>query len=55
MGPGGLHVGQELVVHPCSTEGRKSIAQQVKGGDPSPLVSPGETTSEVLCLVLGSP
>lgn len=30
-------------------------AQQPKGGEPSALFGPGETTSEVLCTVHGSP
>lgn len=30
-------------------DARKSIALQIKEDDPSPLFSPGETTSEVLC------
>ncbi|RMC13120.1 hypothetical protein DUI87_10651 [Hirundo rustica rustica] len=46
---------------PCGQEGQwypglhyEEHSQQVKGGDPAPLLSPGDATSEVLCPVLGS-
>lgn len=32
----------------------RKCCQHVKGVSPSPLLSPGESTSRVLCLVLGS-
>jgi len=34
---------------------KEECGQQVEGGSPSPLLSPGEARSGVLCPVLGSP
>jgi len=34
---------------------KRSVAKQVEGGSPSPLLCPSEAPSAVLCPVLGSP
>lgn len=58
----GHHVERELARCACGKEGQhcpgqhgEQCCQQVQGGDFSPQLSSGETTSAVLCLVLGSP
>lgn len=59
-GPGGHQVECELAMCPCGKDGQTILAlgqrcQQVQGGGFSPWLSSEETTSGVLCLVLGSP
>ena len=58
---GGQHVGHEPAVCPCGQEGHrypgvhsKEHGQQAEGGDPLPLLCPGEATFRLLCPVLGS-
>lgn len=59
--PGGRKVNQEPAMCPCSKGGQQHTGlhedchPQIEGGDPSPLLSPGETTAGVLCSVMGSP
>ena len=58
----GQQVGHEPSVCPSGQEGQwyprvhyKERGQQVKGGDPPPLLCPGEATFRLLCPVLSSP
>lgn len=61
VGPTDLQADHEPMVHPCGKPGlwfpklqRAKCVQQVRGGDPAPLLSSGDT-SGVLCTPLGFP
>ena len=60
--PGGQQADHEPAVCLCGQEGQwdpgvhhKERCQQAEGGPLSPLLSPGEAKTAVLCAILGSP